>query len=161
MVELSPSAEPGAARADSPPLPGTVRAAAIVFLLYGLYVAVNATVWQTLAGWADAGQYPRALVRLLGMTLIAWGLWKRQRWAWWFGVGMTAFWLIGGLLGVIVLLRIDAPTGIFPLSMVVTVAAANIFLIAGLVLLLLPSTRAVFLGRDATSPSTDRPASRA
>ena len=124
-------------------LPASVKLAAALFIVYGLAVVLNATAMQAAAGWAAAGDFPRAILRLVGTGIIAWGLLRRARWAWWFGLVLAVFWLAAGALAVLVLDRGDVywlpPSGFqtFLVVSLVCLGSAVAFLIS-------PSARAVF-----------------
>ena len=98
---------------------------------------------QSEAGWVEAADFPRALVRLVGTLVIAWGLLHRARWAWWLGLGLAAFWLATGALAVLVLERGDVywlPPSRFQIFLVVSLLCLGL----ALALLLSPPARAVF-----------------
>ncbi len=88
---------------SSEALPSSVKLAAALFVVYGVAVVLNATAIQGAAGWVAAADFPRALIRLLGTGLIAWGLLHRARWAWWLALVLAAVWLVAGALTVLVL----------------------------------------------------------
>jgi hypothetical protein len=81
------------------------------------------------------------------MVLIAIGLWRIGRWAWWFGV------FAGGLLGAIGVVSVglavstrlfaDRPYPIVDYAVITASAAA---LLSAFILLLLPQSRAAFRG---------------
>ena len=124
-------------------LPRTVQLAAALFLLYGVAVVINALGVQGPAGWAAARDFPRAILRLVGTGLIAWGLLRRARWAWWLGLVLAVFWLVAGALTVLVFERGDIywlpPSG-FQLFL-----AGSLVCLGGTVALLLsPSSRKAF-----------------
>ena len=124
-------------------LPTSVKLAAALFVVYGVAVVVNATAMQSEAGWVEAADFPRALVRLVGTLVIAWGLLHRARWAWWLGLGLAAFWLATGALAVLVLERGDVywlPPSRFQIFLVVSLLCLGL----ALALLLSPPARAVF-----------------
>jgi hypothetical protein len=125
------------------PLPNNVKLAAALFVVYGLAVVFNATALQGSANWVAAADFPRALIRLLGTLVIAWGLLHRARWAWWLGVGLAAVGLAAGALAVLVLERGDVywlpPSGL-QIFLVVSLLCLGL----SLALLLSPSTRTVF-----------------
>jgi hypothetical protein len=124
-------------------LPASVKLAAALFVGYGLAVALNATVMQAAAGWGAPHDFPRAILRLIGTGLIAWGLLRRVRWAWWLGLLLAVYWLSAGALAVLVLERGDVywlpPSG-FQTLLVVSLVCLG----AAVALLLSPSARAVF-----------------
>jgi hypothetical protein len=124
-------------------LPNTVKLAAVLFLVYGVMVVLNASVMRSAENWVAARDLPGALVRLLGTGLIAWGLLHRARWAWWLGLGLAAFWLAAGALALLVLERGDLywlpPSG-FQVFLAVSLLCLGLVL----ALLLSPSTRTVF-----------------
>jgi uncharacterized protein YjeT (DUF2065 family) len=124
-------------------LPTSVKLAAALFVVYGLTVFLNASVMQEAAGWATPRDFPRAILRLIGTGLIAWGLLRRARWAWWLGLVLAAFWLSAGALAVLVLDRGDVywlpPSG-FQTFLVVSLVSLGL----AVALLISPSARAVF-----------------
>lgn len=127
------------------PLPMTVKAAAALLLIYGLWVVWRATVLQQAGDWADAGDYPRAWVRLAGMALIAVGLLRRRRWAWWLGVLLPALFVVTGLALVVIALSFAGRDGLvgFAGDMTDVVVAVPVVL-TSVTLLLLPRSRAAF-----------------
>jgi len=127
----------------APPVPASVRLAAGLLVLNGVLMLLNAVVMQGGLDWADARDLPRSLLRLLAAAIIGWGLLRAERWAWWVGVVLAGFWLITGLLTVVVVQKNDlhwlSPSG-FQLLLV-----ASFFCLALAALLLLaPRARATF-----------------
>lgn len=124
-------------------LPKSVKLAAALFIVYGVAVVLNATAMRSAAGWVAAGDFPRAVIRLLGTGLIAWGLLHRARWAWWLGLALATFWLAAGALAVLVLERGDVywlpPSG-FQIFLVVSLLSLGL----AVALLLSPSARTMF-----------------
>jgi hypothetical protein len=124
-------------------LPSTVKLAAALFVTYGVAVVLNATAIQGAANWVGAGDFPRALIRLLGTGLIGWGLLQRARWACWLGLVLAAIWLVAGALAVLVLEHGDVhwlPASGFQIFLVVSLLCLGLVV----ALLLSPSARAVF-----------------
>jgi Na+/alanine symporter len=131
------------------PLPQTVKAAATILAAYGTVVLLYAVVLQTMIGWNQAQAFPRAIIRFLGMALIAWGLLKRARWAWWFGVLLPGFFLVLGLVALVTFLtvakdvekgvEIPVPPGFLPIAVFSGAAMAAV-----VALLLTRSSRATF-----------------
>lgn len=74
-----------------------VRAAAAFLLIYGLIVLINAVVLQSMADWVEWRQFFRGVARVMGVSLLAWGLLAGERWAWWGTVGLGSFWLFAGV----------------------------------------------------------------
>lgn len=89
-------------------IPRSVRIAALLFIVYGVMVLGNALVLQTAGGWAEAREFPRALLRLAGCSVIAWGLLRGDRWAWWMGVVFAGFWAALGGVALLVIARMGA-----------------------------------------------------
>jgi len=114
---------------------------------YGLAVLINATIDQNALGWEniEARGFPRAVIRFLGMSLIAWALLKGARWAWWLGVLLPGFFLVGGVvgLGLIFRFRDEAPE-VWSAVATPLLVLSFVALAAAIVLLLLPSSRAAF-----------------
>ena len=130
-------------------LPGTLRAAIAVLVLYAVFVIANATFWQSLGGWADWSDYPRGVLRTVMTGVLAWGLARREKWAWWIAVLLTGFWAIGGTVGVIIMFRVAAGDELPPTSVLLTLAIGGALLIAAFVLLLLRPSRSAILRRAA------------
>jgi hypothetical protein len=128
---------------DTGPLPTSVKLAAAFLVLYGVAVVLNSTVMQSAGGWVAAGDLPRAVIRLLGTGLIAWGLLQRAWWAWWLALLLAAFWLAAGALAVLVLERGDVywlpPSG-FQIFLVVALLCLGL----ALAFLLSPTARRAF-----------------
>lgn len=84
-------------------VPRSVRIAALLFALYGVLVVVNAFVLQNTAGWAETRDFPRALLRLAGCGLIAYGLMQGRRWAWWAALILGGLWAVTGAVAMLML----------------------------------------------------------
>ncbi|HEY9505501.1 MAG TPA: hypothetical protein VIQ27_06000 [Gemmatimonadales bacterium] len=127
----------------SKPLPSSVKFAAGLFLAYGVAVVLNTTAIQGASSWVGAGDFPRALIRLFATGLIAWGLLRRARWAWWIGLAFAAFWLVADALALLVIEHGDVywlrPGG-FQILLVVSLLCLGL----AVALLLSPSARAEF-----------------
>lgn len=89
-------------------VPRPVRIAALLFVVYGVMVVGNALILQTAGGWAEAREFPRALLRLAGCAVIAWGLLRGDRWAWWMGMIFAGFWSVLGAGALLVIARVGA-----------------------------------------------------
>lgn len=128
-----------------------VRLAAILLVAYGLVVVINAAYLQSLADWAEWPQFSRALVRLGGMLLFAWGLLRGERWAWWGAVGLGLFWLVtGGLVLVGSLLTLGAVAFPIPLLSQILLVLGVLMLATAVALLLTSPVRAAVLRRPAS-----------
>lgn len=126
--------------------PATVRWAVLALVAYGLVVLMNATVLQALNDWEGVAEYPRALVRAFGVALVAWGLLRRARWAWWLGVGLGLFWVLSSGFALAMFLRIRTPEAeaLLPSGFYVTLGLTIALLMLAVVLLFLPTSRAAF-----------------
>jgi hypothetical protein len=124
-------------------LPASVKLAAALFVAYGVAVVLNATVMQAAGGWGAARDFPRAILRLIGTGIIAWGLLRRARWAWWLGLVLAVFWLSAGALAVLVVERGDV-YWLSPSGFQTFLVASLVCLGAAVALLISPSARAVF-----------------
>lgn len=112
-----------------------------MLVAYGLWVVINATLRQMATDWIDSGDYPRALIRLGGMVLIAYGLLRRQRWGWWLGVLMPSFFLLFAVGAVA--LAVAGGEAAAPVDLGQLLVPA-LCLAVGVALLLTTSSRAVF-----------------
>ncbi|HEX2211730.1 MAG TPA: hypothetical protein VHG93_28845 [Longimicrobium sp.] len=131
-------------RAPTYALPQPVRLAALLVVAYGVMVVANALVLQSSAGWQGANEFPRALLRLAGCGLIAYGLMQARSWAWWVAVVLGALWALMGAAAVVMLSAADAwertGSGAAPVFMVGMV----LILGAAVGLLLRPASREAF-----------------
>ena len=128
---------------DADALPNSVKVGAALLVLYGVAVVLNATVMQGAGGWVADRDLAWAVIRLLVAGVLAWGLLRRARWAWWAGVVLSAFWLAAGTAALLVLERGDVywlqPSGFQALLVVALLA-----LCGALALLLSLSARTAF-----------------
>jgi hypothetical protein len=112
---------------------------------YGLIVIINAILLQSAAGWVEWPHFLRAVVRLGGMALVAWGLLRGERWAWWMAVGLGLFWLVTGTLvlvgGWLAFGEVAIPA---PLYSQLLLAVSALLLATAIALLLTRPVRAAF-----------------
>jgi hypothetical protein len=134
-----------AALLASPSASKRVRAAAALLVAYGIIVLVNAVVLQSMANWVEWPQFFRGLIRVVGVSLLAWGLLRGERWAWWGTVGLGGFWLIAGsLLLVGAWFPVSDPTVPIP-AFSRTILTVAVFVVAiAIALILTPPVRAAF-----------------
>ncbi|HYW12754.1 MAG TPA: hypothetical protein VE871_12390 [Longimicrobium sp.] len=126
-------------------IPRSVRIAALLFIVYGVMVLGNALVLQTAGGWAEAREFPRALLRLAGCAVIAWGLLRGDRWAWWMGMIFAGFWAALGGVALLVIARMGAWDELpLPGFSAAFLAASLLVTSAALALLLQPASREAF-----------------
>jgi peptidoglycan/LPS O-acetylase OafA/YrhL len=123
--------------------PAGVTAVAALFLLYGIGMVVNAAQNQGWTGWVEAGSLPRALLRLAGAGLVAWGVFQGAAWAWWVGLALAVLWLAGGLVPVVVMERGDLQW-LEPSSDQIVLAVALLSLALAITLLLTRPVRGFF-----------------
>src|SRR3989442_1727426 len=126
--------------------PWTVRAAAISLIAYSLVLLLHAALQQNSIGedHIEPEGVPRALIRVLATSLIAWGLWKRARWAWWTGVLLPGFLVVMGVFTLPQHLRFRATARVpmpRPLPLVIMTFVAQT---VSVVLLLTPTSRRAF-----------------
>lgn len=126
-----------------PTLPKSVRLAALLLVAYAVLVVLNAVVTQSGAGWEESRDFPRALLRLAGCGLIAFGLLQARRWAWWLAVVLGAFWAVMALAGVAMVSAADAWDRMGATTPVLMLALAGL-LAAAVALLLQPASREAF-----------------
>jgi len=86
--------------------PLSLKLAGLCFVLFAIAVLLN-NAMQSAAGWMVTRQIARSGVRVVGAGAVAWGLLRGARWAWVLGLALGSFWLVTGLLTVIVLERHD------------------------------------------------------
>jgi len=124
-------------------LPSGVKAAAALFVVYGICAFLNAVLVLPSAGWPAPNEWVRALVRLVGAGLIAWGLLRRERWAWGVGLVLGLFWIVTDGLATLVIERGDV-VWLRPSGFQLLLTASLVGLGAALALLLTPAVRAAF-----------------
>jgi hypothetical protein len=119
----------------------TLRAAAMLFLVYATALLANASLYTSWSG--DRSEWPRLLIRLVGLGAVAWGLWRRERWAWWLGVLLGGAFAAFGIVG----LWAAHSTGLldarpYPAADYAFFVVSIVALLSAVVLLLLPRSRA-------------------
>lgn len=106
-------------------VPPKARTASVLFLIYAGLVLANAVHWQMQGPDAAPRDLFRAAVRVAGIVLVAIGLFRGARWAWWVGVVFAGFWLLMGVVGVVALaiaalrgtaMGISMPSALFMLA---------------------------------------------
>ena len=125
---------------NEPQRPFGATAAAGLFLVYGAAVVVNAFVSRGWTGSVEAGNLPRALLRLAGAALVAWGIRQGAPWSWWLGLALAVLWLAGGLAPMLVRERGDVQW-LQPSSDQIVLVVSVLALVLALVLLLTPAVR--------------------
>jgi hypothetical protein len=125
-------------------VPRSVRIAALLFVAYGVMVLVNALLLQSTAGWENARDFPRALVRLAGCGVIAYALLQRLRWGWWVAVVLGGLWAVTGAAAVLMLTRAGAWDQAAPGSTPVFLVGMAVILGAAVALLLQRASRDAF-----------------
>lgn len=129
-----------------PTIPPTVRWAAWLAFAYAAVVLAYATYGQVQSDWVNARDYFSGIVRTIGYVIIGYGLLRRLKFAWWLGVGFSAYLLLGGVFALVVLfaLRGSADRPALP-SLFMPAAFTSLgILIAFVAMLVHPKTRAVF-----------------
>jgi hypothetical protein len=120
-------------------VPGTLKAAALCFLLFAVAVLLNSAT-QSAAGWMVPRQILRSGFRVVGAGAVAWGLLRGARWAWVLGLLFGSLWLVTGLLTVLVFERRDLQW-LQPSGFQLFLFASLLLLALAVVLLLFPSAR--------------------
>lgn len=124
-------------------VPGSVKAAAALFVVYGASAFLNAAVILRSAGWTSPPGLIRALAHLVGAGLIAWGLLRGARWAWVLGLALGIFWLATGAITMLVVQGGDL-YWLPPSGFQLLVAASLVCLGVAVALLLTPAARTAF-----------------
>jgi hypothetical protein len=123
--------------------PGGVKLAAALFALYGVSAFVNAAVVLRGGGWGSPRGWVPVLIQVIGAGIVAWGLLRGRRWAWWLGLAMGVFWLAAGALTTLVVQRDDL-YWLPPSGFQLVLAGSLVCLGAAVAMLLTPGVRAVF-----------------
>ena len=127
-------------------LPRSVRLAALLVVAYGLTVLISASMQQSISNWEYWRDYPRAVVRCGGAVLVAYGLLRRARWAWWTAVIAGGVLVAFGALGVVGFM-VSTQAVAIPISLLVGMAIGLLFLTAAVLALLRAESREVFRAR--------------
>jgi hypothetical protein len=132
-------------------VPDTVRWAAVALGAYAVVVVAYATISQMQTGWEAAASYPRALVRAGGMALVTWGVLQRGRWAWWLALVLSVFWVIGSVAGLGVMFKVGGPEAadVLPDGFLMVMSVTIVLLVAAIISLCLPRSRAAFKAKKA------------
>lgn len=72
-----------------------LRFAAALLIVYALWSA-QGTVAQVAEG-GSALALSQGLIRLAGVVLLAWGIWRARAWAWWFVMAAASLAAVSGL----------------------------------------------------------------
>ena len=125
-------------------MPQTLRWAAWLAFAYAGVVLANATIGQMTTDWVDAKDYVRGLIRTVGYIAIGVGLLRRSKIAWWAGIGISAWLLLLALFafGVLLALRTPEAVAALPPFFIPVAVTTTSLLVAIVVLLAHPSTRA-------------------
>lgn len=134
------------ANTDKNAAPEAVRWAAVALATYAVVVLAYATISQMQSGWEAAASYPRALIRAGGMALVAWGVLQRARWAWWLAVALSGFWVVGSVVGLGAMFHIGGSEAaeVLPGGFLMVMSVTAALLVAAIILLCLPKSRAAF-----------------
>jgi hypothetical protein len=124
---------------DGPAIPLSLKAAALCFLLFAVALLLNSAT-QSAAGWMVPRRIVHSGFRVVGAGAVAWGLLRGARWAWVLGLLLGSFWLVTGLLTVLVLDHRELEW-LRPSSFQVFLFASLASLCLAVALLLSPSAR--------------------
>lgn len=127
-------------------LPQSVRLAAMLVVAYGLTVLISASVQQSISDWEYWREFPRAVVRCGGAVLIAYGLLRRARWAWWTAVVGGGVLALSGALGFVTFMASTLDVAV-PISFLVGIAIGCVLLTAAVIALLRAESRESFRAR--------------
>lgn len=127
-------------------IPRPVRLAAMLVVAYGLTVLIGASVQQSISGWEYWRDFPRAVVRCGGAVLVAYGLLRRARWAWWTAVVGGGVLVFFGALGIVTFMASTLDVAI-PISFLVGIAVGCVLLTVAVIALLRTESRESFRAR--------------
>lgn len=123
-------------------IPPRARTAAVLFLVYGVFVLAAAVYGPTGADATGGTALFRASVRVIGIVLVAVGLFRGAHWAWLLGVVFGGFWLVMGVIGAAALATSGEASGAS--AGLLAVLAALAILAAAWALLLTPVVRQAY-----------------
>jgi hypothetical protein len=113
---------------------------------YGVSVMLSAVFQLNQLGWenVDAQQFRAPLTRFVGMNVIAWGLSRRARWAWWAALLFAGF-ILSTVVGafVVYLIRFPDTPRMSPASFILVIGLF-VLLLVPFILLLTPAGRRPF-----------------
>ncbi len=123
-------------------LPQSLKMAVYFLLAYGVIVLVNACYYIYLSG--DYSDFSKAVVRIFGVVIISYGLFKGLRWAFWLGAGLSAFIVAGFLLSIPFILNPNSIINSYPLTSKVLIMLAGLLATTALVFFIHPNSRKAF-----------------
>lgn len=128
----------------------TLRFAIFSLGAYGAILFLNAAFYKWWSG--ELAEPSRVGIRLIGVCLIAWGLWRRDKWAWWFGLIFSGLFAALGAVGLFFLINQGLlASRPYPVVDITLLALSILALIGTFVCLLLPGSRDVIQGTSKTT----------
>lgn len=121
-------------------LPKTIKLAIYFLIGYGILVLVNACYYSYLYG-TDFSVFPRAILRFIGVCVISLGLYRREKWALFLGLGLLTILVLASALS---LFALFSPNTTFTLFEKLIPILAGIFALFALVLLSQSESRKAF-----------------
>jgi hypothetical protein len=118
------------------------RTAALLLLAYALIVLANGFFYLS---WSkDGSDLPRMFVRVGGMVVIAYGLWRSTKWGWWAGLLFAGIFSLLGLVGFMSLLATgQLSTRPYPLVDVTAIGLSTLALVGTFICLVSGKARSV------------------
>ncbi|MBW0147938.1 hypothetical protein [Marinobacter arenosus] len=129
--------------------PHQVKRASMFLLSYALIVLVGTLFYAFESGGEDTRELFRGLIRVAGISYIAWWLLSLKKEAWWFAVGACGFLSLLGLVGIGALLYAGSIVSTDYYLLVLKLIAPLYLLIHALVILVREDTRSLFIARHA------------
>ena len=124
-------------------VPFPIAMAASLVWLHGILMIINAVAIAM--GMNHHGDLYSALLRMIGVSAVGWGLLNYQRWAWWLTVVLGGLAALSSLLGVAGLMFLESRRYIQGGGFNQIVLMINaIFLVAAIFYLMRPVSRAAF-----------------
>lgn len=125
-------------------IPKLIKIAIFCFCGHAVIVAIGACLYFY---WShDLSEFPKAIIRILGMSGIVYGLLKREKWGWWFGVVLSGVFSLAGLISIMVVINPDSLAWRpFPLLDKIMISFSGILFFSAFICLLHSKSRKYFL----------------
>lgn len=121
-------------------IPSTLRLAIYFFIAYGCTVAINALYYIYWSG-GDYSEFSRAAVRIFGVAIICYALFKKNKWGLWIGIGLSAIISLGALISIPSLYNTTSVLYSYPLVSKIILTLSGVFGLCSLIFLLHPKSR--------------------
>lgn len=123
-----------------------IKIAVFCFIGHAVIVLFSASFYFY---WShEFSELLKAMIRIMGMVFIAYGLLKVEKLAWWIGVILSGVFTLASLLSISAIINPDSFQGRpFPVFDKITIALSGIFFIIAFICLIHPKSRKLFCSK--------------